>query len=215
MLTAATEVARLSGVRHVTLTAIADGTGLHKSAVLRYFANREALLLDLCRQEWQGWAAALAETAASHPPGGRRGAAGIVSVSLERRPMFCDLLAQTPVVLEREAPVGVVRDFKLDVLAAVDVAAGAVQSLTGDLTRRQAVHLVGVATSLAGTLWHVAHPPPALRAAYEADPRLAAACIEFEPELAELLGTYIDGLRSRSQEGEASGSGSTPSLQGE
>jgi AcrR family transcriptional regulator len=193
MSSAAREVAQESGVRQVTLTAIAARTGLHKSAVLRYFANREALLLDLCRQEWQAWAAELAQVAQAAVNGTHLPSA-VLSESLERRPLFCDLLAQTPVVLERDAPVETVREFKLDVLASLEVAAAAVQRLSGDLSRQQSAQLVGVAVTLAGTLWHVAHPPPALRAVYESDPRLAAACVDFAPALTTQLDTFTAGM---------------------
>jgi AcrR family transcriptional regulator len=190
MLSAAREVAAASGVRQVTLTAIAARTGLHKSAVLRYFDDRESLLLELCRQEWQDWAAELTAAAAV---GEDDDPAAVLAATLQRRPLLCDLLAQTPVLLEREAPVEVVLRFKLDVLAALELAAGAVRSLAPALTHEQAAELVGVAGSLAGTLWHVANPPPALLAAYRADPRLAAACVAFEPELARLLRAFLRG----------------------
>ena len=199
MLAAAREVAAEGGVRAVTLTAIGVRTGMHKSAVLRYFDNREALLLTLCQQEWQAWAGELAAEAVDGPDAPVGSPARVLSSTLERRPLFCDLLAQTPVLLEREAPVEAVRTFKLHVLDAVDEAAGAVQSLSGGLGRQDAVRLVGVATSLAGTLWHVAHPPAALRQVYSADPRLSRACVDFEAELAGLLDTFLLGLTAQDQ----------------
>lgn len=195
MLAAGREVAGRAGVRQVTLTAIAAETGLHKSAVLRYFDNRESLLLELCRQEWQAWADELTAAATGRPD--ERGPAEVLSSTLDSRPLFCDLLAQTPVLLEREAPVEVVHRFKLDVLDAVGVAARALQAMSGELSERHAVELVGVATSLAGSLWHVANPPAALQHAYRSDPRLSAACVEFRPELAGLLRTFLRGVTSR------------------
>jgi hypothetical protein len=54
-----------------------------------------------------------------------------------------------------------------------------------------------VATSLAGTLWHVAHPPVVLERVYRADPRLSLACVEFRPELAALLDTFVLGLTAQ------------------
>jgi AcrR family transcriptional regulator len=190
MLSAAREVASTDGVRRVTLTAVAARTGLHKSAVLRYFEDRESLLLELCRQEWQAWAAALTAAAAGPSPGG---AADVLSRTLDRHPLLCDLLAQTPVLLEREAPVEVVHRFKLAVLEAVQTAAAAVQALAPELSPQQAGRLVAVATALAGPLWHVAHPPPALAELYRTDPRLSAAHLEFGPELARLLQAFQRG----------------------
>jgi AcrR family transcriptional regulator len=177
----------------VTLTAIAARTGVHKSAVLRYFDNREALLLEICGDEWQAWADELTATALGTVTR-RPTAAEALCSTLEGRPLFCDLLAQTPVLLEREAPVRAVHRFKLDVLRSIDVAAQAVQALAGELSRSQAVQVVGVATSVAGTVWHLANPPAALDEVYRTDPRLSAACIEFRPQLEDLLRTFLLGL---------------------
>lgn len=197
MLAAGRDVAAEAGVRQVTLTAIAARTGLHKSAVLRYFDNREALLLELCGQEWQAWADELTATAQESSGADGPSPADVLSSTLEQRPLFCDLLAQTPVLLEREAPVAAVHRFKLQVLEAVDVAAQALQGLSGGLSREQAVQVVGVATSLAGTVWHVANPPAAVKEAYRADPRLSAACVEFRPLLGGLLVTFLTGLATQ------------------
>ncbi|MCW2862140.1 MAG: transcriptional regulator, TetR family, partial [Actinoallomurus sp.] len=35
------------GVRHITLAAVTEAAGLHPSAVRRYFASKEELLLEL------------------------------------------------------------------------------------------------------------------------------------------------------------------------
>jgi AcrR family transcriptional regulator len=196
MLEAAHHIAAEHEVRSVTLTAIAARTGLHKSAVLRYFDNREALLLTMCQQQWRAWVDELT-AAAEGAPTSPTAAAELVSGTLSGRPVFCDLLAQTPVVLEREAPVDEVRQFKSHVLAAVDDAGRAVRALVPSLTDEQAVEFVGVATTLAGTLWHVAHPPAALRSAYAADPALARACVDFAPALTGVLTTYLAGLQVR------------------
>ncbi|MFI1864679.1 TetR/AcrR family transcriptional regulator [Streptomyces jumonjinensis] len=75
ILRAAAALGRHDGVRSVTLTDIAAGAGVHKSAVLRYFASREAVFLLLTADGWQDWADAVDEALrgpeeprVSHPP---------------------------------------------------------------------------------------------------------------------------------------------------
>ena len=117
-----------------------------------------------------------------------------LAATLASRPLFCDLLAQTPLNLERSAPVEVVVSFKRGVLAAVDEAARTLADRYPELTVHAATDLVGAVTALAGALWNIAHPGDALRAAYEADPELAAACIDFLPTLEQVATALAVGL---------------------
>src|ERR1700759_1367958 len=56
LLAAAAELAaELGGVRHLTLVAVFDRAGLDSSAVRRYFASKEELLLELAERGWRQW----------------------------------------------------------------------------------------------------------------------------------------------------------------
>src|ERR1700760_4741336 len=104
ILGAARQLALRDGVRTVSLADIAAQVGIHKSALLRYFETREQIFLELTAQAWQEWVAALPdELALAAAPMGERMAlvASAVAESLGGRPLLCDLIAHTPLNLER------------------------------------------------------------------------------------------------------------------
>jgi len=192
ILAAATRLGAERGIRQVTLTDIADAVGMHKSALLRYFETREQIFLKLTAAGWREWGPALrAELARGAPDAA--GVAGAFAGTLVARPMFCDLLAQAPLNLERNVSIESVRAFKLVTLEEVD-------AITADLGRRpglseqQSVDLIATATSMAGALWQMATPGPEVAALYRADPRLAHAIVEVGPRLTRVLTALLTGF---------------------
>ncbi|MEW1836745.1 TetR family transcriptional regulator [Nonomuraea angiospora] len=59
ILAAARDLAVASGVRNVSLGAVAEAVGLAKSNIMRYFGTREEIYLILAADEWHQWAAAV------------------------------------------------------------------------------------------------------------------------------------------------------------
>ncbi|MEV4358595.1 TetR family transcriptional regulator [Nonomuraea sp. NPDC049625] len=59
ILAAARDLAMASGVRNVSLGAVAEAVGLAKSNIMRYFGTREEIYLILAADEWHQWAAAV------------------------------------------------------------------------------------------------------------------------------------------------------------
>src|SRR5262245_26232506 len=53
ILAAARDLARESGVRNVSLGAVAEAVGLAKSNISRYFGTREEIYLVLLAEQWQ------------------------------------------------------------------------------------------------------------------------------------------------------------------
>ena len=108
------------GIRQITLTDIGEAVGMHKSAMLRYFETREQIFLRLTADGWREWSAALRagleELAAPTPAA----VAGVFASTLAARGLFCDLLAQAPLNLERHVSLDAVRTFKLVTLAEVN-----------------------------------------------------------------------------------------------
>ncbi|MFJ3496899.1 TetR/AcrR family transcriptional regulator [Streptomyces sp. NPDC086091] len=205
ILDAAARLARARGVRDVTLTDIATEVGMHKSAMLRYFETREEIFLRLSAAAWVEWSGAVrAELAALRPEPAAdaaveipvdctaRGVAVLLADSLVARPLFCDLLAHTPLNLERNVSFEAVRSFKLSTIAevtAIGVALGAVLALDGD----RATSVVATATAMAGALWQMAAPGTRLRAFYETEPDLAHAVVDVAPRLADILTALLTG----------------------
>ncbi|KOV67487.1 TetR/AcrR family transcriptional regulator [Streptomyces sp. MMG1121] len=197
ILDAARTLGRRRGVRDVTLTDIAAEVGMHKSALLRYFETREQIFLELTAEGWRQWSADLRgdleHTARATPAG----VAAVIAGTLAARPMFCDLLAQAPLNLERNVSIESVRSFKLATLHEVGLIGAELRRLLG-LTESQAVDTIATATGMAGALWQMATPGPRLRELYTSDPRLGHAVVEVEPRLTRVLTALLTGLGAHS-----------------
>jgi AcrR family transcriptional regulator len=181
------------GIRQITLTDIGEAVGLHKSAMLRYFETREEIFLRLTADGWREWSAALRaglEGLAAPTP---TAVAGAFASTLAARGLFCDLLAQAPLNLERHVSLDAVRTFKLVTLAEVDAIVTVVRRLLPRLTERDGVDLIAAATAMSGAFWQMATPGPEVAALYRSDPRLAHAVVDVEPRVARLLEAMLKG----------------------
>jgi AcrR family transcriptional regulator len=194
ILAAAQELGALRGIRVVTLTDIAEAVGMHKSAMLRYFETREQIFLRLTAIGWHEWSADLRSRLGElSTPAPAAPVAQALADSLVARPMFCDLLAQAPLNLERNVSLESVRAFKLATLEEVHAISAELTRLR-DLTGQQAVDVIATATSMAGALWQMATPGPEVQQLYRSDPRLAHATVEVGPRLTRVLTALLTGL---------------------
>jgi AcrR family transcriptional regulator len=209
ILAAARELALRDGVRAVSLADIADRVGIHKSALLRYFETREQIFLELAAAAWRDWTAALhagldnvtpdagARDAGAPGAGAPEQAALVADVfarSFGDRPLLCDLIAHTPLNLERNVSTEAVRRYKLTSLGAVDEAAALTRGALPALTLAECGEFVAVLASLAGALWQIANPTSALAEFYAADPALARACVDLTPRLHRTAEILLAGL---------------------
>ncbi|MGW6008576.1 TetR family transcriptional regulator [Streptomyces sp. NPDC055210] len=182
------------GIRQVTLTDIAARAGMHKSALLRYFETREEIFLRLTAAGWQEWSPVLAARLREIGEPGPAAVAQAFAATLAERGMFCDLLAQAPLNLERNVSVDAVRDFKLATLAAREDIFAALDEQLPLLDRESALDVIATAVALAGAFWQIATPGPEIAELYRSDPRLAHAVLEVEPRLARILTATINGM---------------------
>ena len=204
ILGAARELAQRDGVRAVSLADIAARVGIHKSALLRYFETREQIFLELTAEAWRDWTAALhagldaVEPDTGEPDTGAAGAAALVAEVFARsfgdRPLLCDLIAHTPLNLERNVSPEAVRRYKLTSLGAVDEAAAIVHRVLPGLTLTEGGEFVAALASLAGALWQIANPTAALAEFYASDPVLARACVDLTPRLRRTAEILLAGL---------------------
>jgi AcrR family transcriptional regulator len=207
ILAAAARLAAASSVREVTASAIADEIGMHKSAMLRYFETREDIFLQLAGDAWGEWSTAVRaelEHLAARPATGRheldqtaREIAAALAHSLVARPLFCDLLAHTPLNLERNVSLEKVKAFKTRALAAVAEIGSALCTVT-PLLLDQACSVVATTTSMAAAMWQMAAPGTKLRAFYESEPELTHAIVDVEPRLTDIVSALITGYATRS-----------------
>jgi AcrR family transcriptional regulator len=217
ILGAARELALRDGVRAVSLADIAGRVGIHKSALLRYFETREQIFLELTAQAWQEWTAGLhavfddrafsdrasgdagpvgpaAATDPELPAGPAARVAVVFADSFASRPLLCDLIAHTPLNLERNVSVDAVRRYKQVSLGAVDEAAGLVRRALPALTAAECTEFVATVATLAGATWQMANPSTALAGLYASDPDLAHACIDLRQRLRRTGEVLLAGL---------------------
>jgi len=193
ILEAARSLAAEQSVREVTLTDIAATVGLHKSAMLRYFETREQIFLALTAEGWREWSTAVQRRLANllHPM--PDAIASGIAETLVTRPLFCDLLAQAPLNLERNVSLDAAYEFKTSVLAEVAAITTQLRQLLG-ITERAATDVISTATGMAGALWQMAAPGTQLRVLYEARPELAHAVVDVQPQLTRILTALLTGL---------------------
>ena len=203
ILDAARTLAAERGIRQITLTEIAAAVGMHKSALLRYFETREEIFLRLTAEGWHEWTPALAARIRALSDPGPAGVAAAFAATLAARGMFCDLLAQAPLNLERNVSIEAVLEFKLSTFEARKVLFAALAEVLPSLDETAVLDLIGAAVSLAGAFWQIATPGPEVAELYRSDPRLGHAIVDVEPRLARILTAMITGMLR------ASGSGST------
>ena len=197
ILAAARELALRDGVRSVSLADIAARVGIHKSALLRYFETREQIFLELTAQAWREWTAALHAGLDEAEPGSPGSAALVADVfarSFGDRPLLCDLIAHTPLNLERNVSPEAVRRYKVTSLAAVDEAAAVAARVLPELTLAECGEFVAALASLAGAVWQIANPVAALAELYASDPALARACVELTPRLRRTAEILLAGM---------------------
>ncbi|MCU1422145.1 MAG: TetR/AcrR family transcriptional regulator [Microbacteriaceae bacterium] len=191
ILAAARALAVERGVREITLTDIAAAIGMHKSALLRYFETREQIYLRLTAAEWRDWGPAVRERLADARTPAEIAAA--FASTLVARPLFCDLLAHTPLNLERNVSLESVREFKLVTHDEVDRIIAELRRILPALSLEAALDVVATATSLAGAQWQMANPGEEVAALYRSDPRLGHAIVDVEPRLVRVLTAQLRG----------------------
>jgi len=197
ILDAARSLGAQRGIRQITLADIGEAVGLHKSAMLRYFETREEIFLRLTADGWREWSAALRAMLGELADPTPSTVAGAFASTLAARGLFCDLLAQAPLNLERHVSLDAVRAFKLVTLAEVDAIVTMVRRLMPALTELDGVDLIAAATAMSGAFWQMATPGPEVAALYRSDPRLAHAVVDVEPRVARLLQAILTGMLAR------------------
>jgi AcrR family transcriptional regulator len=188
-------------VADVSLNELSRRVGLAKSNVLRYFESREAVLLELLAGALRTWLAEVADEAASidpQLPAGERGdlLAAVLSRTLARRTVLCDLVNAQAGVLEHNVSVEVVVGYKRSALASLVAMVDLVRQHVPELgDNARAVCLMTVI--MAGSLSAYARPAASSIAACEADPTLLALQLDLASTLEDTVATLITGALAR------------------
>lgn len=194
LLAAAEEEARArGGVRFVTLAAVTERAGLHRTGVRRYYASKEELLLALAEEGWQRWSETVAARTQGRGELGPDQVAVLLADTLAEQPVFCDLLTHVTLYLEDDVDKERARRYKTRAFAAHDALVATLTS-TSTLTAAQLAALLATAVTVTGGLWQAAHPTPTLAALYEEVPEWSHAAMDFTPRLRLLLRSTALGL---------------------
>jgi AcrR family transcriptional regulator len=189
-------------VAQLSLNELSRRVGLAKSNVLNYFESREAVLLELVNTEMQAWVQDLADALSTVDPAaaavdrGDQVTAAVVR-TLKARPVFCDLISAQAAVLEHNISTEMALAFKRATVAQYQRMIEVVLGALPELGVEGAGQFVSTAALLAGAVWSHACAGPAILAAFEADPALAALRIEFEPAMTQSLNALLTGLLPR------------------
>jgi AcrR family transcriptional regulator len=191
-------------VAEVSLNELSRRVGLAKSNVLRYFESREAVLLELLENALAEWLTEASDELATDVdprlPVRERGdqLAAVLSRSLARHTVLCDLVNAQAGVLEYNVSVEAVVRFKRSAAsslgAMIDLVHRHVPEL-GDAAR--SICLITII--LAGALSTYCRPSASTLAAYEADPTLAELnlAMDLATTLESALATLITGALAR------------------
>ncbi|GAA1868644.1 TetR family transcriptional regulator [Asanoa iriomotensis] len=183
----------LGGVRFVTVAAVTDRAGLHRTGARRYYANREELLLELAERGWGQWRDAVKAAVGDRAGLGPEQVAVAVASTLASLSVFCDLLSHAAMSLEGDVDIERARRYKTNATAAATEITN-VLAEASSMTVEQIEGLIAVAVTLAAGLWQVSHPTPTLAALYEQMPAWGHAALDFEPRLTLLLRATAVGL---------------------
>ncbi|WNV87032.1 TetR family transcriptional regulator [Umezawaea sp. Da 62-37] len=190
-------------VAEVTLNELSRRVGLAKTAVLRYFESREAVLLDLMDDRTATWLTELEQELArgvdSDRPAVERAeqAADVLSRSLASRTVLCDLFGAQAGVLERNVSVEVIRRHKRASLGNLAVMVDLVRRHLPEAGDHAELFCLSILL-MAGALSAYTTPPPSLLAVYESEPALAVHHVDLRTALRTGIITSLVGMLPRS-----------------
>ncbi|MFV8309519.1 TetR/AcrR family transcriptional regulator [Mycobacteroides chelonae] len=184
-------------VSQISLNELSRRTGLAKSAMVRYFESREAVLLELLDASLRCWVGEIvAELSGDTHSGSAQERAdhlaALLSRSLRQHAVLCDLMTAQPGVLEHNVADATLLCFRRSAHASISQFSEAIRNFIPELgDDAQSVSLSTVVTSAA--LWMYARPSASAIAAIEAEPELAEIHLNFDADLETMLARLITG----------------------
>lgn len=183
----------LGGVRFVTVAAVTERAGLHRTGVRRYYASKEELLLALAERGWTHWRNAISTRLAGRTRLGPSDVSDMLVETIASLPVFCDLLAHATMSLEGDVDIECARRYKTHAFAAHDEIIELLE-LASLMSNSQLRALVAATLPLASGLWQAAHPTPTLAELYQQVPGWRHLTLDFTAHLTVLLRAMAVGL---------------------
>lgn len=194
--------------QELSLNELAKRAGMAKSNVYRYFESREAILLELLRQEWTSWfedfqvAVEKLRPPRERKPETRKHRRDFARLdklvqrmaeTMAERPLLGRLCSILSSVLEQNVHMETVRAFKLESLGFVRALSQYLHTKAPELSVAHYEELFHTGFAAMVGLWAFAHPSPAVAEALS-DPRLAPFRHEFARDFARHLSLLARGL---------------------
>ncbi len=184
-------------VSQISLNELSRRTGLAKSAMVRYFESREAVLLELLDASLRCWVAEIVvelshDTRSGSAQERADQLAALLSRSLREHAVLCDLMTAQPGVLEYNVSPETLLCFRRSTHDTITQYTDAIRGYIPELGEdAQSVSLSTVVTSAA--LWMYAQPSASAIAASEAEPELSDISLNFDSDLEIMLSRLITG----------------------
>ncbi len=187
----------------LTMAQLAEGVGLSKAALYRYFDTKETLFLAVEEAQLTSWLTEVGQQLdALRLPGSAEQVADVLGQSLVRRPAMARLLALLHVALEQNLPQAEALRFKRALHTLLSRLGGQLARAAGLPSPEAGLKAALYLHALVIGLWQMSDPPAALARALEAG-GLSELQVAFLPALREAAGSLLRGLASAPGEGEA------------
>jgi AcrR family transcriptional regulator len=183
----------LGGVRFVTVAAVTERVGLHRTGVRRYYADKEELLLELAERSWGRWHDAIQDKLGTRTGLSPVELAEVVADTITALPVFCDLLTHVILSLEGDVSMERARRYKTTAFAAHDRIVAALDGAS-TMSAGQIQNLLATTLMLAAGFWQMSHPTATLARLYEEVPAWGHVALDVGPRLRHLLRAMATGL---------------------
>lgn len=187
----------------VKIADVAARAGLAKGTVFVYYASKESLFLALTEQLLAEWMAALAaELEGVRGRISAQRAARILAGSLAARPTLARLLAILGSVLEQEADVERIAQFKTKLVEGLADSGALLERKLGFLGEGGGAHLLVRCYALVVGLHALSEVSPNAAQAIASRAELASLRFDFERELESALGLLLRGIEAELRKAE-------------
>ena len=178
----------------LTMTDVAEASGLSKAALYRYFDTKEALFLEVEAARLGEWLEVLcAELDRLQRPASPEAVGQLIADSLVARPGLARLLGLLHVSLEQNVPFDAALAFKRALHGWLMRLGSQLEAVLGDLPSGTGLGAALQLHALCIGLWQMADAGPVMRRLLD-KPELRPLRIDFHPALANGAATLLRGL---------------------
>lgn len=182
------------GFRDLSMSLLAERSGVAKGTLYLYFPTKEAVFLALYQREMTAWFMAVSAAIPELPQDDHHRLAGLLVDAVESRPQLPALASLLHTVLERNIPFEDALAFKRELLASTQALAGVLENRVEFLGEGGGLRLLlRVHALLIGT-WQAATPAPIARRVLD-EPGMEDLRIDFSEEFENSLVLLLEGWR--------------------